>query len=224
MIRGAVFDVDGTLVDTMGMWNHCGERYLAARGIEAEHDLAETMKLLPIHESGAFIKKRYRLPDSPEAITAGLNAIAYDYYMNEARLKPFITEILSALSAHGIRLSVGTASDKEVVEPLLARLDILRYFSDIHSCKTLGMDKSTPAFFLACAHRLGTEPGETLVFEDMLHAATSAFHGGLTVVGMFDSENAGAEHELRQISRYFIKTQQDMKEFLQSVLHGNPNQ
>ncbi|MBE6636197.1 MAG: HAD family phosphatase [Ruminococcaceae bacterium] len=217
MIHGAIFDVDGTLVDTMGMWNHCGERYLAARGIEAEPNLAEVMKILPIHESGHFIKKHYPLSDSPEAITDGLNAIAYDYFMNEAVLKPFIPEILSALSAYGIRMAVGTASDKEVVEPLLARLGILPYFCEIHSCKTLGLTKSTPDFFLTCAKRLDTKPSDTLVFEDMVHAATSAYQGGLTVVGMYDAENAEAEDELRRICRYFIKTEADVLSFLRAM-------
>lgn len=212
-MKGALFDVDGTLVDSMPMWNQCGKRYLAARGITTDEDLAGLMKLIPIHESGKHIKERYRLPETAEEITRGLNDIALDFYMNEAVLKPFIPELLEKMKRKGIPMAVATASAKEVVEPLLTRLGVIDCFCDIHTCKTVGLPKTDPDYFACCASLLGTSLSETFVFEDMPHAAASAVKAGLTVVGMYDAESYEVEPTMRELCYRFIKTEEDFRSF-----------
>ena len=218
MIKGGIFDVDGTLIDSMGMWNECGERYLSSLGLKAEEGLAEQLALLPIQESGKYLKKHYSIRLSPEEITAGLNKIGYDCYMNEARLKPYIPELLEAIASAGIPMTVATASDSGIVNSVLVKLGIRDYFSEIHDCKELGSDKNHPECFIKCATFLGTPRENTWVFEDMLHAADSAHRAGLKVGGMFDLSSAKNETAMRSLCDYYFKNQKDFDEFISTVI------
>ncbi len=218
MIKGAVFDVDGTLIDSMGMWNECGGRYLASLGLKEEAGLAGQLALLPIQESGKYLKKHYSIPLSPEEITAGLNKIGYDFYMNEAKLKPYIPELLEALASEGIPMTVATASDSGIVNSVLTKMGIRDYFSEIHDCGELGFDKSHPECFIKCAALLGTPGESTWVFEDMLHAAGSAHRAGLKVGGMFDLSSAKNEEAMRNLCDYYFKSQKDFDEFIRTVI------
>ena len=217
MIKGAIFDVDGTLIDSMEMWNECGARYLARLGIEARPGLAEQMAILPIHESGEYIRRHYPISLTAEEITDGLNRLAYDFYMNEAELKPHIPELLGALREAGIPMTVATASDAALVDKVLTRLKIRSFFDTVHDCRELGTDKKHPECFLRCAGLLGTPPSETWMFEDMLHAASTAHAAGLKVAGLFDRSSAANEEKMREICDVYLKEEADFRAFLDRI-------
>ncbi len=218
MIRAVLFDVDGTLIDSMPMWNHCGERYLAARGIKADPGLAEEMKYLPIGESGKLLKARYRLPESPEEITAGLNADAYRFYMREAKPKPYILPLTGALGAAGVLMAVDTASAQSVIDAVLRRFGIRDRFAAVLTCDEIGLGKTDPRFFAACADRLGVPPETVTVFEDMPHAAKAARDAGMTVVGVYDAENGREEPLMRELCHRFLKDRRDFDSFCRAAV------
>ncbi len=213
LLRGAIFDIDGTVIDSMGMWNECGARYLTSLGIPVEKDLARKLNLLPIEESGVFIKEHYSLPDSPAEITRGINRLAENFYQTEAKLKPFLLPFLTALSEAKISAVAATASDTGVIERALTHLGVRPFFSAIYSCRDLGYPKTDPACYVECRARLGVGEEGVWVFEDMLHAAKSAKKAGLYVGGMFDLPSADKEEELRQTADFFFKTEADFAEF-----------
>jgi len=217
-IEAAIFDVDGTLIDSMEMWNQCGERYLRARGLKATEDLSARMRVLPIGESGKLLKQLYDLSETPEAITAGLNAIAHDYYMNEATLKPYIPELLKTMRKAGIPMTVATASAHDVVDRVLTHLGIRGHFIEILSCDDLGLNKRQPNFFIKCAARLNTDPRKTWVFEDVIHAVETARMAGLPVAGMYDEESRENEAKIRALSHRYLKTREDFERFAEDVI------
>ena len=157
MIKGAIFDVDGTLVDSMDMWNHCGVNYLKSRGITPEPGLSEKLATFPINVTGEYLREHYHIDRSAAEITKDLNDIALDFYMNRAERKPYVTELLDALSEAGVLMITATASDSGVVRRLLRRLGLEKYFSGIYSCEELGWDKMHPECYLKCLTILDTE-------------------------------------------------------------------
>jgi HAD superfamily hydrolase (TIGR01509 family) len=217
-MEAAIFDVDGTLIDSMGMWNQCGERYLRARGLKATDDLSDRMRVLPIGESGKLLKRLYDLPETAEEVTAGLNAIAHDFYMNEAELKPYIPELLETLRRAGIPMTVATASAHDVVDRVLTHLGIRGYFNEILSCDDLGLNKRQPRFFVKCAARLNTDPRKTWVFEDVIHAVETARMAGLPVAGMYDEESRDNEAKIRVLAHRYLKTREDFERFAEDVV------
>ncbi len=217
-IEAAIFDVDGTLIDSMGMWSECGERYLRSRGLVPTADVSDWMRVLPVGESGKLLKQCYHLPETPEEILAGVNAIADDFYRNEAKLKPFIPELLEAMRKAGISMIVATASAHDMVDRVLIRLGIREYFREILTCDDLGMNKSQPSFFLESVARLNSDSRKTWVVEDMLHAVQTARMAGLLTVGVYDEENRENEDKLRVSAHRYLKTREDFERFAEDVV------
>lgn len=218
MIKGAIFDVDGTLVDSMDMWNHCGVNYLRSRGITPEPGLSEKLATFPINVTGEYLREHYHIDRSAAEITKDLNDIALDFYMNRAERKPYVTELLDALSEAGVLMITATASDSGVVRRLLRRLGLEKYFSGIYSCEELGWDKMHPECYLKCLTILDTEKETTWVFEDMLHAAHSAHLAGLRVGGMYDRPSAANEEIMRSFCDRYLKTEEDFRRFIEEEI------
>lgn len=218
MIKGAIFDVDGTLVDSMDMWNNCGVNYLISRGITPEPGLGAKLLTFPIHVAGEYLKKNYHLEEPAAEVTDALNAIALDFYMNRAERKPYITELLDALYNAGVPMITATASDSAVVRRVLHRLGLERYFSGMYSCEELGWDKLHPECYLKCQAILDTDSETTWVFEDMVHSAHTARLAGLRVSGMYDRPNAENEVIMRSFCDRFLKTEEDFKRFIEDEI------
>lgn len=218
MIKGAIFDVDGTLIDSMDMWNKCGVSYLESRGITPEPGLSAKLATFPINVTGEYLREHYHIDLPAAEITRNLNDIALDFYMNRAEKKPYVTELLNALRAAGIPMITATASDSAVVRKVLRRLGLEKYFSGIYSCEEIGWDKMHPECYLKCQTILGTDKETTWVFEDMLHAAHSAHRAGLRVAGMYDRPSAGNEEIMRSFCDRFLKTEEDFKRFIEEEI------
>ena len=111
-IRGAVFDIDGTLLDSMKIWNDAGERYLKTCGKKAEDGLADILFEMSMEEGAQYMKDRYGLEKTIEEISSGVLAAVEGFYRNEAELKPGAQELLEAFASRGIRMTVATSSDR----------------------------------------------------------------------------------------------------------------
>lgn len=218
MIKGAIFDVDGTLVDSMDMWNQCGVNYLKSRGITPEPGLSAKLATFPINVTGEYLREHYHIDLPAAEITKNLNDMALDFYMTRAEKKPYITELLDALSEAGVRMITATASDSEVIRRLLGRLGLEKYFSGIYSCEQIGWDKMHPECYLKCQAMLDTGKDETWVFEDMLHAAHSAHLAGLRVSGMYDRPSAANEEIMRSFCDRYLKTEEDFRKFIKEEI------
>lgn len=211
MIQGAIFDADGTLLDSMGMWDTVGVRYLRSLGIEATPGLRDILFPMSLADCAVYLKKQYQLSFTTQEIEDGINRTIYDFYRDEVKLKPGAKEFLMASKAHGIALTLATATDRTAILKGLERTGLLPLFDAVITCGELGVDKRTPAVYDAARDRMGTKTEETWVFEDAVHAAKTAFAAGYRVAGVADAYSD--QETLRQYSHQYLKDLTDFSAF-----------
>lgn len=193
MIAGAIFDVDGTLLDSMSIWDTIGEDYLRSIGYIPREDLNEVFKDMSLQQAAWYYQTEYGVTLSVEEIAAGVNAMLERYYRFEARLKPGAGELVRELSRRGVRLCIATATDRYLVEAALERCGVLSCFERIFTCTEVGQGKDRPDIFEAALGSLGTERAKTVVFEDALYAARTAKAAGSPVAAVYDSHEREQE-------------------------------
>lgn len=205
MIKGAIFDVDGTLLDSMEIWEDVGVRYLNSIGIEAEPDLGTVLFTMSIQEGAAYVKEHYHLSQEPEEIVQGVLDIISNYYKKTALLKSGAKELLEKLDKHNIPMTVATSNNKKEIEMAFERLGIAKYFDRIFTCEEVGAGKTKPDIYLRAAEYLGTRPEETVVFEDVIHAIRSAKQAGFQVVGIYDETSKDDQEEVRREADWYCR-------------------
>ena len=205
MIKGAIFDVDGTLLDSMEIWEDVGVRYLNSIGIEAEPDLGTVLFTMSIQEGAAYVKEHYHLSQEPEEIVQGVLDIISNYYKKTALLKSGAKELLEKLDKHNIPMTVASSNNKKEIEMAFERLGIAKYFDRIFTCEEVGAGKTKPDIYLRAAEYLGTRPEETVVFEDVIHAIRTAKQAGFQVVGIYDETSKDDQEEVRREADWYCR-------------------
>lgn len=203
MITGAIFDLDGTLIDSMAVWDTIGETYLRTLGYEPKEDINEVLRPLSLYQAACYCKSEYGIPMSAEELMAGVNKAVENAYFYSVPAKEGVNDFLSRLSKTGVKMCVATATDRYLVEAALRRLELDRYFSDIFTCTEAGCGKEEPAVYRRAHACLGTDKTKTVVFEDALHAAATARKDGFITVGVYDRYTEEQE-ELKRISDVYL--------------------
>ena len=184
----AIFDMDGTLVDSMRYWCGLAAEYLQTRGLTGPTQAQiEAMKTMTMEESSAYIGREYSLPETPAEIAAGMTARMVEHYRRDVPLKPGVAAYLDKLNANGVQCCVASATDAPLIRDCLTRLGVADKFRFLLSCSDVGAGKSDPLVYLTAARKLGARPGEIAVFEDALRAVQTARTAGFYVVGVYDA-------------------------------------
>jgi len=208
-IKGVIFDVDGTLLDTMPVWTTAGVRYLESLGITAEAGLSEKLFQMTADMAAAYMKAQYDLPQSEAEICRGILCMVEDFYLHEADFKPGAKVLLEDLKAAGVPMTIATSTNKYCIVAAFDRLGYTDYFDAILTCPELGTHKSEPDIFFMASGAMGTEPAETWVFEDGLYAVKTAKAAGFRTVGIFDEVSRGDQAELKTLADIYVTTLED---------------
>lgn len=186
----AIFDMDGTLIDSMIFWKNLAAEYLSSRGVkQIPKDILERIKPMTMSESAALFRQEFGLTGDPEA---EMNAMMDDHYRNDILLKSGVREYLQMLQRQGARMCVASATAEHLMEVCLTRLGVRDYFAFLLSCETVGAGKRSPLVYREAARLLGADMAEIAVYEDALYAVQTAKEAGCHVVGVYDesaSEN-----------------------------------
>ena len=203
MIKGAIFDLDGTLLDSMFIWDTIGEEYLRSLGKEPHEDLKETFMTLTLEEAAVYYREHYGVTLSVKEIVDGVNAMVEQTYRTKVTLKPGIAEYLAWLKENGVRMCVATVTDRYLVEETLERLGVRHYFLEIFTCAEVGFGKDKPVIYQKALEHLGTEKSDTYVFEDLPFALNTAKTDGFPTVGVYDRHEVHQD-ELKGLADYYI--------------------
>ena len=210
MIRGAIFDIDGTLIDSMKVWDDLGARYLISIGVTPEPDLARILFPLTLAEGCAYIKEHYHLRESEKEIETGIHAIFARFYREEVMLKPGAERLLRLLDARKIPMVLATVGDTELEIAALTRLGVFRYFRKLFNCSDYRTSKREPLIYEKAASYLGTKPQETLVFEDTFAAVHSAKMAGFRVVAVQDEASLSDREKIRAEADIYLENFDDL--------------
>lgn len=202
--QGAVFDADGTLLDTMQVWHNLGELYLRNRGITPEEGLSAKIWPLSYEQGCEYIKEHYVLKESVREIQRGISGMIESFYRNEAALKPGVIDFLEELRRRNIRMVIATSGDRELLNAALIRNGIAGYFDAVFTCTDLNTDKHRPEIFRACAEALGLMPENIAVFEDSLFAIKTAKSAGFRVFGVYDVSSIHVKQSIIDTAEYYI--------------------
>ncbi len=185
----AIFDMDGTLLDSMEMWHTASDKYLVSKGKIPEKNLWDKVKWLNMTETVDYLISKYGLSERPEEIQKEILRQIQDEYENNLQLKEGAKELLKTLTENKIPCILATATDRSCVIPCIRRLGIEKYFTAVITCLDLNTSKSKPLIFEKAAELGNSTPKNSLVFEDALHALRTAHNAGFKTCAVYDKSD-----------------------------------
>ena len=213
-IKGAIFDADGTLLDSMWMWGRVESDYLISLGVTPRSDLRDVLRSLGGHEIATYFQTEYGVRESAEEINAGIYKMMGEFYNNKVTLKPGVIAVLDELRARGVKMCAATATDRRIIEPGFRRCGLLEYLSRVFTCREENTNKSSPDIFIRAAGFLGTDVSETLVVEDALYAIRTAKSAGFPVAAIYDSTADNQQDKIKELCDIYLTSMADMLKLL----------
>ena len=210
-IEGAVFDLDGTLLDSSWVWEKVDEKFLGDRGFQVPDDYVDEISPLGAERAAVYTIERFGLNEDKDDIVREWIEMAKKEYATEVVCKPYAKEFLEELHKHNIKMAVATSSDRELFMKTLEREGILKYFQKIVTVDEVERGKGYPDIYEEAARRIKVNPHKCLVFEDILAGVTGASLGEFNVVAVFDEKSKHNWEKIKSISKYSIN---DYKELL----------
>ena len=210
MIKGAIFDIDGVLLDSMIIWTDLGERYLRSIGKEPEEGLTEKLFSMSLEQGAEYLKDTYNIDKDTSGILDDINKISEHFYYHEVEAKPGVEELLKDFRARGIKMVAATSSPRSHVERALTRTGLHNYIDKIFTNSEVGVSKHEPDIYNLAAEYMGTDPSETLVFEDSLYALKTAKAAGYVTVGIYDAQGEKNQAGLLENAKLYLKSYEDL--------------
>ena len=209
--KAVIFDLDGTLVDSMWMWKAIDIEYLGRFGFDLPPSLQKDIEGMSFSETAVYFKETFQIPDTLEEIKATWNRMAYDKYTKEVPLKKGVWEFLDYCKENGILLGIATSNSRELVDATLKALNIKEYFACVMTACEVAKGKPAPDIYLAVAEKLQAEPSGCLVFEDIEMGIMAGKNAGMEVCAVEDEFSMNQIEAKKKLADYYIKDYFDIK-------------
>ena len=213
MINAAIFDMDGTFLDSMPYWMNAGSFFLESLQIQGEENLGEKLLDMTLPEGCIYLKEKYSLNLSPEQIEEKIKNILLSAYTNEISFKGTSLSFLKKLKESGSKIAVCTHTERSLFSPAFKRLGLENFFDYVISAKEFGLSKSHPEIFFHVAEKLNSKTEETWIFEDALYAIITAKRAGFKTAGIFDSSSQKDEEKIKKIATKYFYTYSEAESF-----------
>ncbi|QNM05738.1 HAD family hydrolase [Qiania dongpingensis] len=205
-IKAVIFDLDGTLVDSMGMWKDIDIEFLGRFHIPLPEDLSDAVEGMSFSETAYYFKERFQIPMSLQEIKDCWNQMALYQYSHEVPLKPGVKAFLEYLKKRGIPMGIATSNSRELVTAVTDALNISEFFSVIAVGCQVAKGKPAPDIYLCVAESLGEKPEHCLVFEDVPAGILAGKRAGMTVWAVADGYSETVREEKKRLADGFIET------------------
>ena len=203
-IEAVIFDLDGSLVDSMWMWEAIDVEYLSRFQIPLPKNLQSDIEGMSFSETAVYFKERFQRADSLDKIKADWNLMAWDKYTNEVPLKPGVSDFLENCKLNHIKLGIATSNSRELVTNIAAVHRLDNYFDCIMTACEVSHGKPAPDIYLAVSKILKVEPQKCLVFEDIIPGIQAGKNAGMRVCAVEDDYSAHQRKEKQMLSDYYI--------------------
>ena len=212
-ISAAIFDLDGTLIDSMPIWNDLSFNFLTARGVTPKPDLRDKVSTMFLRESSQYVVDEYKLDCTAEDVLDFMHGQIDNFYINLVPPKEDVIPFLERLKKANVKMCIATATERRLAIPALERNGILGYFDEVFTCAELGVSKRDPLIFEKALEHLGTAKQETYVFEDSYHAVETAAEAGFPVAAVYDESSAGKDKEIRELCKVYFHKYNELDNF-----------
>lgn len=206
-IKSAIFDMDGTLVDSLMVWDvlwqKFGDKYLGGRPFAPTPEDDKAIRTLPLKNAMELVHTNYNIGKSGQELLDEADEMMVDFYSNTVQLKSGVKEFLEYLYNKGVKMCIASATAPNLVKIAMEHCELNKYFPKVFSCGDLGLGKDKPDIYLLAQQYLGTEISETWVFEDSFVAIKTAHDIGMNTVGIYDKFNPYQE-EIKKIANHYI--------------------
>lgn len=203
-IKAAIFDLDGTIIDSMYVWAKVDEDFLTQRGIEVTPEYTDKMRTMFFETAAAYTRETYHLDETVEEIMQVWLDMAHYEYANNVRAKDGAREYIRSLKKKGIKIGMATSNNPYLLKPCLENNGMLGLFDIICYTSEVGMNKSNPDIYLYTAEKLGAKPEECIVFEDIPEGIKSAGSVGMKTAAVYDPSNEQYVGILKESSDFFV--------------------
>lgn len=214
-VKAVIFDLDGTLIDSMWLWKQIDIDFLGEYGIELPNDFQDAIKGMSFVETATYSKNRFDLPIEIDEIMNTWNRMAEDFYANRVNLKKGALRFLKYLNQNGIKAGIATSNSKELVELVAKSQGFDRYIDEIHNCCEVKKGKPSPLIFLHVAECLGIKPEECLVFEDLCVGIKAGKAAGMKTVAVSDDYSIPEWEDKKKLADYYLEDFDELCDFLE---------
>lgn len=204
-ISAVIFDMDGTLIDSLGVWADSDRIFAEELGLSYDAKISAAMKKMHYVSACEYLKEYYALDMSAEEIGARIMEIVREKYLHEIPLKPHVLDVMRALRSRGVKMCVATSNDKSLAEGALKNLGIYDMLEFVITSDEVGVGKESPLIFTRAAEMMSAAPQNTAVFEDSVHAAESASKAGFFTVGIYDGKYNNEFEEMKRTADMTVK-------------------
>ena len=211
-IDAVIFDLDGTIVDSMWMWKSIDIEYLQRFGIELPDDLQRNIEGMSFSETAVYFKQRFDLPDSLEQMKSDWNQMAWEKYVNEVPVKEGVLELLQYLKQQNIPAGIATSNSRELVDLIVEKHAMKEYFTSIRTSCEVSKGKPSPDIYLLVAEDLKVSPERCLVFEDVLQGVMAGKNANMKVCAVYDEYSKDDHEEKIRIADYFVHSVKEVFE------------
>lgn len=208
--KGIIFDLDGTILDSMHIWEEIDKKFLGKRGLEVPEDYLRSIAPLGFERAAVYTIERFGFLETPEQIIAEWYQMATDAYANQVQLKPSAEEYLRYLKKRGIKIGIATSCEPQMFLPALKRNGILDLFESYTTVREVPRGKEFPDIYERQAEKMGLLPEECAVFEDILKAVQGANAGGFYTVGVYDAHSKDEWEEIQRHADSFIYSYKEL--------------
>lgn len=203
-VKGIIFDLDGTMVDSMCIWRGIDNEFMTARGLQLTEDLETAIEGMSFRETAQYFVDNYPLSETVEMLMDIWVQMAIDKYQHEVPAKPGLIPFLQEMKACGIRMGIATSNSRVLLDAVAGAHGFYEYIDVCLTANEVKRGKPAPDVYLAVAEKMGISPSECLVFEDIPQGIRAGLAAGMRVCAVADEYSRALEGEKRALAHYYI--------------------